>query len=73
MTADLLELHGRCGQRFAGLVAGIRQDQWHADTPCSAWDVRALVHHLQYEQVWVPPVFEGLTMEQLGDRFEGDL
>jgi uncharacterized protein (TIGR03086 family) len=73
MTADLVELHGRCGQRFAALVAGVGREQWHADTPCSEWDVRALVHHLLYEQVWVPPVFEGLTMEQVGNRFEGDL
>jgi uncharacterized protein (TIGR03086 family) len=73
MTADLVDLHGRCGQRFAALVAGVRPEQWHDDTPCSEWDVRALVHHLLYEQVWVPPVFEGLTMEQVGNRFEGDL
>jgi uncharacterized protein (TIGR03086 family) len=31
------------------------------------------VHHLLYEQRWVPPLFEGLTIEQVGDRFEGDL
>jgi uncharacterized protein (TIGR03086 family) len=35
--------------------------------------VRTLVHHLLYEQRWVPPLFEGLTIEQVGDRFEGDL
>jgi uncharacterized protein (TIGR03086 family) len=73
MTADLVELHGRCGQRFAALVAGVRPEQWHEDTPCSEWDVRALAHHLLYEQVWVPPVFEGLTIEEVGNRFEGDL
>src|SRR4029450_5904610 len=73
MTADLVDLHGRCGQRFAALVAGVRPEQWHDDTPCSEWDVRALVHHLLYEQLWVPSVFEGLTIEQVGNRFEGDL
>ena len=35
--------------------------------------MRTLVHHLLYEQRWVPPLFEGLTIEQVGDRFEGDL
>jgi len=73
MSADLVEVHDRCGRRFAALVAGVGADQWHSGTPCSAWDVRTLVHHLLYEQRWVPPLFEGLTMEEVGDRFEGDL
>lgn len=73
MTDDLVELHGRCGLRFAALVAGVGPGQWHDGTPCSEWDVRTLVHHLLYEQYWVPPLFEGLGIEQVGDRFEGDL
>ena len=73
MVDDLVELHGRCGRRFAALVAGVGPEQWHDDTPCAEWDVRTLVHHLLSEQRWVPPMFEGLTIEQVGDRFEGDL
>jgi uncharacterized protein (TIGR03086 family) len=73
MTDELVQLHGRCGQRFAALVTGVGPGQWHDGTPCSEWDVRTLVHHLLYEQYWVPPLFEGLGIEQVGDRFEGDL
>ena len=73
MEDDLVEVHGRCGRWFAALVAGVGAEQWHDDTPCSEWDVRTLVHHLLYEQRWVPPLFEGLTIKQVGDRFEGDL
>jgi uncharacterized protein (TIGR03086 family) len=73
MAGDLVELHGRCGRRFAALVAGVSPGQWRESTPCSEWDVRALVHHLLYEQRWVPPLFEGLTIGEAGDRFEGDL
>jgi uncharacterized protein (TIGR03086 family) len=70
---DLVELHGRCGRGFAELVAGVGPGQWHDGTPCAQWDVRTLVHHLLYEQRWVPPLLEGLTIEQVGDRFEGEL
>ena len=73
MEDDLVELHGRCGRWFAALVAGVGAEQWHDGTPCSEWDVRTLVHHLLYEQRWVAPLFEGMTVEQVGDRFEGDL
>jgi uncharacterized protein (TIGR03086 family) len=73
MEEDLVEVHGRCGSRFAALVAGVGPQQWDHDTPCSEWDVRTLVHHLLYEQRWAPPLLEGQTIEQVGDRFEGDL
>jgi uncharacterized protein (TIGR03083 family) len=73
MVDNLVELHGRCGRRFAALVGGVGPEQWHDDTPCSGWDVRTLVHHLLSEQRWVPLLFEGLTIEQVGDRFDGDL
>jgi len=73
MEHDLVELHGRCGREFAALVAGVGAEQWHDETPCSEWDVRTLVHHLLYEQRWVPLLFEGLTISQVGDRLEGDL
>ena len=73
MSADLIGVHGRCGQQFAALVAGVRPGQWQDGTPCSQWDVRMLVHHLLYEQRWVPPLLDGQTIGQVGDRFEGDL
>jgi hypothetical protein len=47
MVDDLVELHGRCGRRFAALAAGVGAEQWHHGTPCSEWDVRTLVHHLR--------------------------
>ena len=73
MEQDLVEVHGRCGRGFAALVAGVGPDQWHDDTPCTEWDVRTLVHHLLYEQRWTPPLLEGQTIQEVGDRFEGDL
>jgi uncharacterized protein (TIGR03086 family) len=73
MADDLAEGHGRCGRRFAALVAGVGPGQWHDGTPCSRWDVRTLVHHLLSQQRWVPPMPEGLTIGQAGDRLGGDL
>jgi uncharacterized protein (TIGR03086 family) len=69
----LVELHRRCGQRLCELASGIEPHQWHDPTPCSEWDVRALAHHLLEEQLWVPPLFDGQTIAEVGDRFEGDL
>ena len=67
------ELHRRAVEQFGAFAHEVGDDQWGSPTPCTKWDVRALVHHLVYENVWTPPIFEGQTIEEVGDRFEGDL
>jgi uncharacterized protein (TIGR03086 family) len=63
----------RASAHFDELVASIRDDQWSDPTPCSEWNVRQLVRHLVYEDLWAPPLFDGETIESVGDRFEGDI
>jgi uncharacterized protein (TIGR03086 family) len=58
---------------FGALVTSISDDQWTQPSACSEWDVRTLVNHLVFEQVWVPPMLDGKTIEEVGDRFDGDL
>jgi len=70
--ADLHALYEQTSQHYADAVHQIRDDQWHLPTPCTEWDVRALMQHLVNEQLWVPPLLEGQTIAQVGDRFDGD-
>jgi uncharacterized protein (TIGR03086 family) len=54
------------------LIAGVREDQWSASTPCTEWDVRALVAHLvRVNRVFVALVNDEPTpdtgIESLGD------
>jgi uncharacterized protein (TIGR03086 family) len=53
-------------------VRAIGPDRWSAPTPCSAWDLRALVDHLVYETLWVPDLLAGRTLAEVGSRYEGD-
>ena len=71
--ADLVELFARSVREFGSRVHLIEGDQWDNPTPCSEWSVRDLVNHLVYEDVWAPDLFEGKTIEEVGDRYEGDL
>ena len=70
---DPVDLFSRATDEFDRRVASVTEDQWHLRTPCEDWDVRALVQHVVYEAVWTPPLLEGATVEEVGDRFEGDL
>lgn len=69
---ETLALHAAALDLFAGYVHRIRPDQWSRPTPCTDWSVRDLVNHLTVEQLWVPPLLAGDTVEELGDRFDGD-
>jgi uncharacterized protein (TIGR03086 family) len=57
---------------FDERVHAVQADQWTNPTPDDDWDVRALVNHLIVEQLWVPETVAGRTVEEVGDRFEGD-
>jgi len=70
---ELGALYHRTVERWADCVCAVRDDQWDAPTPCRGWDVRALVNHLTGEDLWTVPLLEGSTIEEVGDRFDGDV
>jgi uncharacterized protein (TIGR03086 family) len=41
-----LDLLSRAGEGFARRLARVQPDQWTAPTPCTEWDVQALVNHV---------------------------
>lgn len=66
-------LHRRAVETFDRRVATVGDDQWHLPTPCSEWDVRALVNHLVAEDLWFAALMAGQSLAAVGDRFDGDL
>lgn len=70
---DLVALFSRSTGRFTERVAGVAADDWAKPTPCADWDVRALVNHVTYEQLWAPHLVGGETVADVGDRYEGDV
>ena len=70
---DLVALHRRAVDEFGSRVMAVGYGQWKLPTPDAEWDVHTLVNHLVYENRWTPPMLEGRTVEEVGDRLEGDL
>ncbi len=73
MSLDVKEFHRRAVEAFDARVQRIRQEQWTLPTPCTDWDVRELVRHLVHENRWTAPLMEGASIQDVGDRFEGEL
>jgi uncharacterized protein (TIGR03086 family) len=70
---ETLDRFHRSVSGFTQRVQAIRPDQWDAATPCTEWDVRALVNHVYGEQRWMAVMIDGRTMEQVGSSLDGDL
>jgi uncharacterized protein (TIGR03086 family) len=71
--AEVKDLFQRALDRYGQLAHAVRDDQWHDETPCTEWDVRMLLNHLVYENLWMPPLLDGKTIADVGDSFDGDL
>jgi len=70
---DRTSLYRRTAEAWNERVAAVGPDAWTHRTPCEDWTVRELVNHVTGENLWAPPLFEGATIAEVGDRFDGDL
>jgi uncharacterized protein (TIGR03086 family) len=70
---SLADLHCRAQDLALSYIEGIADDQWDAATPCSEWNVRALVNHLVANNRWVVELAEGKTIAEVGDALDGDV
>ena len=70
---DVNTVYLRSVECFADRVNSVKEDQWGDPTPCTEWTVRDLANHVTNENLWTVPLMEGRTMEEVGDRFDGDV
>jgi uncharacterized protein (TIGR03086 family) len=66
-------LHRRSVEAFDRLVHLIDPGQWRNATPCTEWDVRALLNHVTNENLWAGALFGGRSIADVGDAFDGDV
>ena len=71
--ADIAALHRQALDATGDIVARVRAEQLAAPTPCSEWDVRALLNHLVAGNWWASELAAGATIADVGDRLDGDV
>jgi len=70
---ELGALHERTVGEWTRIVDGLDASQWGRATPCTEWTVRDLVNHVVGEELWTVPLVQGATIDEVGDRFDGDV
>ena len=73
MAVDLPKVHERALEHTGRYVEGVKADQWDGATPDDEWNVRRLVNHVVSGNFWVGPLIGGKTIDEVGDRYDGDL
>jgi uncharacterized protein (TIGR03086 family) len=73
LTLTTGELYTKAMAATRVFIDGVRPDQWHDPTPCSEWDVKQVANHIIGENLWAAELFAGKTIEQVGNRLDGDL
>jgi uncharacterized protein (TIGR03086 family) len=71
-----LEALDRARQGLAARLALVGDDQWGLPTPCTEWDVRALVTHVVSSCTLAPMLLRGMDLAEARAAFtppEGDL
>lgn len=70
---DVNAVYHRSVEYFVDRVNDVQEGQWADPTPCTEWRVRELANHVTYENLWTVPLMTGSSIEEVGDRFEGDV
>jgi len=73
MPVNLADVHAQALDFTGPYVAAVTGDQWGRDSVCQGWSVRELVNHLVSGNFWVPELVGGKTIEEVGDRLDGDV
>ena len=66
-------------EALKNVVDQIRHDQWDTRVPDDmsprqpGMTLRRIINYHAYDDAWVPEVLAGKTIEEVGDRYEGDL
>jgi uncharacterized protein (TIGR03086 family) len=73
MAVDLPEVHARSLDRTHVVVAGVDDAQLDTASVCEGWSVRELLNHVVSGNLWVPELAGGKTIDEVGDRLDGDV
>lgn len=68
---DWIALQARAADLYDELLSGVTD--WDAPSPCSDWTAREVLAHVVDEQLWVPGLLAGGSVDEVADDLEDRL
>lgn len=68
---DWIALQDRAAELYDEVLPAVTD--WDAATPCSDWTAREVLAHVVDEQLWIPGLLAGGTVEEVADDLEDRL
>ncbi len=68
---DWIALQARAADLYDDVLADVTD--WDAASPCASWTALGVLAHVVEEQMWVPGLLAGGTVEEVADDLEGPL
>lgn len=68
---DWISLQAHAADLYDEVLADVTD--WDAATPCSSWTAREVLAHVVDEQLWVPGLLAGGTVDEVAEDLEGPL
>lgn len=72
-SRQAIDLLPEAARAFAVVLERLPEEVWGNPTPCDRWRVRDVVNHVVAEHRWAPHLLRGESVEEVGDRYDGDL
>ncbi|NQW16667.1 MAG: TIGR03086 family protein [Chloroflexi bacterium] len=69
---DMAELLVMAMDSCLDTAKSVGAESWDA-IAIGEWTTKDVVNHVTYEALWVTDLFEGKTIEQVGDKYDGDV
>jgi uncharacterized protein (TIGR03086 family) len=70
---DLKKLYKKAQEQTDKFVKNVKAEDFGKQSTCSEWSVRDLLNHIVGENLWVPELLAGKTMEEVGTKYDGDV
>ncbi len=67
------QLYARAMMATQRIIDQVSPERWHSPTPCTDWDAMQVANHIVGENLWAGELFQGKTVEEVGNRLDGDL
>ncbi|GAB77185.1 TIGR03086 family protein [Austwickia chelonae] len=72
-SSTTIALLPEAARAMSEVLSQVPGPSWYDPSPCHGWRVGDVANHVVAEHLWAPHLLRGETLDQVGDRYAGDM